>query len=332
MLPPHSPRSHHRTYREFPCFKMQASDLFAYAADVSPTAYCQLFYVLAAATVLAIAATPESVQGLLTQYGARNLVGAGKKERPANGLLIGTISWITSVGKVPHSWFIHFYILSISCSVFWAIQFLQHGSIMEFMVRNQALREEPSMTLSQVIIAWFLMSLQGTRRLYEHLAVLRPSSSTMWVIHWLLGAAFYFCTNIAIWIEGSSSIESSDRSVQGETLSFITIVGVCLFLVSWFMQYRCHHYLSRLKKYSLPEDGLFRYLVCPHYTCECVLYLSLAIVAAPKDQLYNRTLICAVLFVAVNLGVTAKGTKKWYGEKFGVEKVRGKWIMIPGGF
>lgn len=48
--------------------------------------------------------------------------------------------------------------------------------------------------------------------------------------------------------------------------------------------------------------------------------------------MYNRTLICAVLFVAVNLGVTAKGTKKWYGEKFGVEKVQGKWRMIPGVF
>ncbi|KAI1212971.1 uncharacterized protein F4807DRAFT_306653 [Annulohypoxylon truncatum] len=311
---------------------MQASDLLAYATDISPAACCQLFYVLAAATVLAIAATPDSVQSLLTQYGARSSVGNGKDERAGNGFLIGAISRLTSVGKVPHSWFIHFYILSISCSIFWAVQFLQHGSIMEFIVRNQASSEESSMAISQVILAWFLMSFQGARRLYENVAILRPSSSKMWVIHWLLGAAFYFCTSIAVWIEGSRSIQSFERSFHNETPSFKTVIGVSMFLASWFMQYRCHSYLSRLKKYSLPEDGLFRYLVCPHYTCECTLYLSLAIVAAPKDQLYNRTLMCAVLFVAVNLGVTAKGTKKWYGEMFGLEKVQGKWRMIPGVF
>lgn len=95
------------------------------------------------------------------------------------------------------------------------------------------------------------------------------------------------------------------------------------------MQHRCHKYLAGLKKYSLPEKGMFRWFVCPHYTCECLLYLSLVIGAAPRGQLYNRTVLCALIFVAVNLGVTAYGTKKWYIEKFGVGKVADKWTMIP---
>lgn len=98
--------------------------------------------------------------------------------------------------------------------------------------------------------------------------------------------------------------------------------------MAWLMQYQCHRYLAGLKKYSLPEDGLFRYLVCPHYTCECLLYLSLAIVAAPEGQWCNQTLACAVLFISTNLGVTANGTKVWYGERFG-SQVQGKWKMIP---
>ncbi|KAI1393458.1 uncharacterized protein F4822DRAFT_13814 [Hypoxylon trugodes] len=331
---------------------MLLSDLASYAAHVSPAAYCQLFYVLAAATVLAIAATPESIQSLLTGYGARSLNANGEEGKQAsNGPLVRIISWVTSVGKVPHSWFMHFYLLSLSCSAFWMLQFLYHGSALEFIVRNQAPSEKTPMSINQVILAWVLMSLQGGRRLYEYVAVMRSSSSKMWIIHWLLGMAFYFCTNISIWLEGSGkyydgalvlgflkcnhigSIQSSGRrSLSIEMPSLNVILGVLIFLSSWVMQYRCHRYLARLKKYSLPEDGLFRYLVCPHYTCECVLYASLALVAAPKDQLYNRTLVCAVLFVAVNLGVTAKGTKKWYGEKFGREKVQGKWAMIPGIF
>ncbi|KAL7626281.1 hypothetical protein AAE478_003051 [Parahypoxylon ruwenzoriense] len=311
--------------------------LGAYAASLSPAAYCQLFYVLAAAAVLAIAATPSSVQRLLTQYGARNStpgrsVGTGGS-RGDSGLLVNIITWATSVGKVPHSWFIHFYILSLSCSTFWAVQFLRHGAVLDFIIRKQTANEPTSMTTNQVVLVWLLMSLQGARRLYEYVVLVRPSSSKMWIIHWLLGNAFYFCTSISIWIEGSESIQSSDPwSFHVKTPSVKIIFGVAMFLASWYMQYRCHSYLSRLKKYSLPVDGLFAYLMCPHYTCECVLYLSLAIIAAPMNRLYNRTLICALLFVATNLGVTANGTKKWYSEKFGSEKVQGKWRMIPGVF
>ncbi|KAI0383081.1 hypothetical protein F5Y04DRAFT_38983 [Hypomontagnella monticulosa] len=316
---------------------MQTSDVLAYAGSISPAVYCQLFYVLSAAAVLGIAAAPESIQRLLTQYGARNpaeSVSNGKEGKAASdGPLVGIVSWVTSVGKVPHSWFIHFYVLSLSCSAFWAIQFLCHGQVLELIARNQAPREISSMSINQVVITWALMTLQGARRLYEYVAVLRPSSSKMWIVHWLLGNAFYFFTSISIWIEGSGSILSSDRkSLDAEALPFSSIVGVLLFLASWSTQYRCHSYLSGLKKYSLPEDGLFQYLVCPHYTCECVLYLSLALVAAPKGRLYNRTLICTVLFVMVNLGVTAQGTKRWYSEKFGPKELRGKWKMIPGVF
>ncbi|XXH04685.1 hypothetical protein Hte_011107 [Hypoxylon texense] len=314
---------------------MSVSNLLAYAASVSPAAYCQLVYVTAAAVVLGIAAAPESIQDLLTQYGARSAApgaadGKGDKEVGDDGLLTKAVGWVTSVGRVPHSWFKHFYILSLSCSAFWAVEFLNHGTILDAISRNQASRQPASMSIDQVILVWFLMGLQAARRLYEYTFVLRPSLSKMWIVHWLLGMAFYSCTSVSIWVEGSNSIRTSDRRAFANAApSFNVVFGVLAFLVSWTMQYRCHSYLAGLKKYSLPEEGLFKYLVCPHYTCECALYLSLALVAAPKGQLYNRTLICAVLFVAVNLGVTANGTKKWYAEKFSQEMVRGKWRMIP---
>lgn len=107
-----------------------------------------------------------------------------------------------------------------------------------------------------------------------------------------------------------------------------TIVGVPLFLAG-AMQNWCHRHLAGLKKYSLPEAGLFRHLVCPHYTCECLIYLALAVAAAPRGQPCNRTLLCALLFVVGNLGATANGTSRWYAERFGAERVRHKWKMIP---
>lgn len=102
-----------------------------------------------------------------------------------------------------------------------------------------------------------------------------------------------------------------------------------MFFSAWVMQNMCHRHLAGLKKYSLPEWGPFRFLISPHYTFEILLYLSLAVITAPSNHMFNRTLLCATFFVAVNLGATANGTKKWYVEKFGTDKVDRKWKIVP---
>jgi len=127
----------------------------------------------------------------------------------------------------------------------------------------------------------------------------------------------------------ASLLQTGNLSFEFGWPSANEAIGTLLFLVAWIMQYRCHKYLASLKKYSLPEDGMFAYLICPHYTCECLLYLSLAITAAPKGQLYNRTIMCGLLFVSTNLGVTAGDTRKWYAEKFGQDSIQHRWNMVP---
>lgn len=124
-------------------------------------------------------------------------------------------------------------------------------------------------------------------------------------------------------------LRSSPSSIDLSPISTKELVGLSLFLFAWSMQHLCHKHLASLKKYSLPEVGMFRYLVCPHYTCECLLYLSLAILAAPPGQPYNQTILCGLAFVAANLGVTTSGTRKWYADKFGTENIKHKWNMIP---
>jgi 3-oxo-5-alpha-steroid 4-dehydrogenase 3 len=112
-----------------------------------------------------------------------------------------------------------------------------------------------------------------------------------------------------------------------------TALAVPLFFWAWTNQHKCHRQLAGLKKYSIPQGGMFDGIVCPHYTCECLIYLSLAILAAPPGRndgsFLNQTLLCAVIFVVINLGVTAYGTRRWYEEKFGPAAIQGKWNMIP---
>lgn len=105
--------------------------------------------------------------------------------------------------------------------------------------------------------------------------------------------------------------------------------ALAVFFAASLKQNECHRYLASLKKYTLPNEGLFAYLVCPHYTCECLIYLAIAFVAAPQGVLLNSSVLCGLAFVAVNLGATASGTRQWYAQKFGAGSVARRWNMVP---
>lgn len=108
-----------------------------------------------------------------------------------------------------------------------------------------------------------------------------------------------------------------------------TDVALLLFALASILQHTCHAHLASLKKYSLPTHFAFRMLVCPHYFAECMIYLSLAVVATPQKEIFNTTLLSGLLFVVVNLGITAQSSRQWYAQKFGEAAVAAKWNMIP---
>lgn len=222
--------------------------------------------------------------------------------------------------RVPHNYFTHFYVISVLSSLFWAWRMNVHGKSWD--------------TLEQVHVAWLLMLLQGIRRLAESYAYTSTSKSSMWFGHWLLGLIFYLTINAAIWAEASVKPEvlSEPSQASASTHWRITVLPPAI-LACHALQHTYHAYLYRLRTshstYQLPSHPLFPNLLCPHYTCETLIYLLLSLLAVPAGQWVNRTILCASIFVAVNLGVTAHGTKKWYEQRFGVEKVRGRRRMVP---
>ncbi|KAK3357427.1 hypothetical protein B0T25DRAFT_566712 [Lasiosphaeria hispida] len=326
---------------------LEPSSIEAVAAAVSavpPAQWCQAFFLFAAAAVLAVAAAPREARTLLVDYGARKADDSpphpGQKQQATaprcqaqnRGWTLSLITAVTSWGQVPHSWFGAFYVVSLGCTVFWLVQYLTGGTLMHLIASRQSTAPGLSPTLGQVAVTGAMMLLQVARRIFEHATIVKPSMSTMWVVHWVLGMGFYLFISVSVWVEGSRAI--LERSVTpSRTFDISSLlklsVAIPAFLFAWVNQYRCHAHLAGLKKYSVPEEGLFRRLICPHYTCECLLYFSLALAAAPPGQSCNKTLLCALAFVLVNLGVTAAGTRKWYARKFGSAAVAEKWNMIP---
>jgi 3-oxo-5-alpha-steroid 4-dehydrogenase 3 len=273
-------------------------------------------------------------------YGSRATVSGPKKnsvaERPsAINRLLDSLAGIT----VPHRYFTHFYLVSILCSVLWGVHLWR---VCGWSPGNSSYPAVDvgidTATIAQIQVAWLLMLLQGVRRFLESCTYTSSSKSSMWFGHWILGLVFYLTINVAIWIEGVSintrvpSLNKIDREEQVPTWKLAVLTPAIL--TAHAFQHIYHAYLYRLRTqnatYQLPSHPLFPNILCPHYTCEVAIYLLLSFLATPNGRSVNWTLLSATVFVAVNLGVTADGTKAWYGQYFGAEKVSGRRRMIPG--
>lgn len=100
--------------------------------------------------------------------------------------------------------------------------------------------------------------------------------------------------------------------------------AACLVSFSYnsYRQYQVHKYLASLNSYQVPDHPIFLQtnLVCPHYGFEVNIYATLAILTAKDVRVFNLTMVCAAVFVVINLGVTADGTKKWLIKRFPKER------------
>ncbi|KAJ5694714.1 hypothetical protein N7536_005126 [Penicillium majusculum] len=296
------------------------------------------FFLLAAATTISIS-IPTSLRSRFLTYGPRATpasISTGsappRAQNPSTeskGFLDYLATW-----QVPHSYFTHFYIASVLSSVFWVAQLLSRGVVFQAIAsRVSEDHQRHSMSLTQLVICCVLLAIQGSRRLWECFVFSKPSSSQMWFMHWLLGLGFYLAAGVAIWIEGSGTLLTKSLTLvhlqMTNAPNLRTFFLIPLFLVASGLQHDSHHYLYSLKKYTLPEHPMFRGVVCPHYGAESIIYLSLALLAAPRGEWVNKTMLSCLVFVAVNLGLTARNTKKWYAQKFGKDSVQDWWLMIP---
>lgn len=174
----------------------------------------------------------------------------------------------------------------------------------------------------------------------------------MWVVHYLLGGVFYLAMGIGVWIEGTGfspsppprvlmpgligidAIDGFDFSL-GKVYALVgppsakSLVGVLLFIMGSGLQFDCHAYLASLEKYTLPVHPAFQRLVCPHYFAECLIYIGFTIMSAPRGRgPVNVTVMTALVFSAVNLGVTSLINREWYEGKFGKKAMQGEFLPL----
>lgn len=80
------------------------------------------------------------------------------------------------------------------------------------------------------------------------------------------------------------------------------------------------------KVYMIPKNGLFNYIFFPHYLCEWIEWVGYWMMAGWGATPMRTFLVNEITTMLPR----ALAGKKWYIERFGVEKVAGRKAIIPG--
>jgi 3-oxo-5-alpha-steroid 4-dehydrogenase 3 / polyprenol reductase len=291
------------------------------------------FYLLAALSIIIVRFIP-SLRDRFLDYGARsNTEHARQAANEPSGLVARLLDWTAQV-KVPHARFSDFYAFLFLCLAFWASQLSGIGLYGRYLQSGIDLDPCPFES-PRTTICFLALTIQSLRRYYECITLSKQSNASMWIGHYLIGLAFYFFITIAVWVEQMQHDEGRCHRKKWLTLrgDFTPFDGAAtlLFGLASMLQQHYHRYLFSLKKYTLPDRFAFNYIISPHYTAECLIYVALSFLAAPAGLLVNTTMLCALLFVVVNLAVTADGTKRWMLAKFPdrAQDIQQRHLMIP---
>ena len=262
---------------------------------------------------------------------------------------------------VPKKSFLHFYVCGL---LSFAVLYLGASFAAPTMGRNLSLSH--STTLALLVI-------HLSRRLYECLYVHRwTSQSKMHLAGYLVGILHYVllpfvfismpCSHRNGYKEGMPVSSLHFRDSESSSSQWVISTVVSLFcLWAQYQQYRHHCLLARLRSsnidnkssksksnakpakilYSLPVGGWFRFVTCPHYFAEILIYVAFAILLEMQMQMqlqihrdhYVHTRRFRYFFllawVATNLNVSALLNHNWYTKHIPNHTRLGRKAIIP---
>lgn len=227
------------------------------------------YYIVAAVAILVASAIP-ALNSRFLAYGSRSQPSPSLKkssqsssstEKKAIRQSSVTEQFLDHLAtyQVPHGYFIHFYVLSVSSSIFWAWQFMSNGFLFTFLVETAPKNgSDPS----QTALSWLLMLFQGMRRLYECFAFRTQSKSEIWILQYLFGASFYLITGISCWIEGAREFCAEIRPMHVHG-----VLMPCSRLYGQFFHFSIIH--SRIRRHQTGTHHTLHHRQLYSISCPC---------------------------------------------------------------
>lgn len=252
---------------------------------------------------------------------------------------------------VPKKAFRQFYV--------WGLLVLSAATLLATKMRSSATTASPPPP-SLKVASTALLYLHLCRRLYECTFVHKwRATSQMHLAGYLVGAIHY------VWLPMvfiRLPCEECVRNIVGDPLPNIfyeqykgplwldnvevpplvwRLPPILLCLWGQYQQYRHHVLLAYLRKpetsqykdkpttnYSLPNDGWFVYVTCPHYLAEMLVYISFAILLA-QEQVQGVRHYVVLFWVVSNLTLSALINYKWYKQNLPPEEMKGRKAIFP---
>lgn len=189
---------------------------------------------------------------------------------------------------------------------------------------------------------------------------IQPSMSPIHLLVWLAAIFFQLCNALCIgsWLAAYGPTTQADWAAQLHPLGLVQFVfGLALFYLGLTTNYYHDEELREIRRreqqrqarimaqqqqpgganqsrsqavvgkhYQIPEAGLFRYMLYPHYFAEWIEWIGFYVACG----FTCRPALAFVINEVASMLPRAVNGKKWYVERFGEEKIRRKWAVIPG--
>lgn len=164
---------------------------------------------------------------------------------------------------------------------------------------------------SHLLVALCLFASQVARRFLECAFVHHHSDKiSVTLLQFLAGTSFYVAAPLSL-------LASCNLHGDGDHLAYFSVPQILLavsFMAASYAQNVAHRTLASVTpiigKYGIPKSFLFRWVVCPHYFAEVVIYTLFALYVPGLQTFFM------LIFVACNLTDSAVRTRKWYCATF----------------
>lgn len=244
----------------------------------------------------------------------------------------GFLAW-----TVPQSWFAHFYLVGLIWNVI--VIALAAGTFAFEHPRLWGLPpvDDKALEGAACVAILILFQVHLTRRFLETVLMMKYSKQArMHCVAWAFGILYYIFVPLSMLHESvledvlkHNPIELLRKSCEANPTDILDLsleyhwwldpLGVTLFVVGFWNQWRAHKILADLRKgkksrklYHVPEGGWFKYVSSPHYFAEIVVYLGLILMLDPS----RVTLWLLFTLVVTNLTFAAAETHRWYQSNF----------------
>jgi steroid 5-alpha reductase family enzyme len=152
---------------------------------------------------------------------------------------------------------------------------------------------------------------------YAHRAFIYPftlRSSEKPLVLWILVSGFVF-NLINAYLNGSYITMHPQQYPAGWLLDYRFILGLAIFAAGFFINRQSDYILYNIRKknknvYEIPQGGLFKWVSCPNYLGEMLIWFGWAIAA------WSPVGLAFALWTVANLAPRARSHHRWYHEKF----------------